>query len=214
MNKAYVNSIIKKLQCSQSKKMEIKRQITADIQSEIKDGAVWEDIVKRMGTPQEIAQEFNQSFSQQEYKKYKKEKRLKIIGIILVCAVFVLAAIYWIIPKQIWLKDSKLFDEEEVIQQAQYVVELFDSGKYEELQQISDEILIEYLNREEFEKNKALIAEDWGKQVSVGQTFAVEVTQMGRKSALVQMYVNYENINILYTVSFNEDMQLQGFFMK
>ena len=48
----------------------------------------------------------------------------------------------------------------------------------------------------------------------MGKIYAVEVTQMGKKSAVLQMHVDYEHVSVLYTISFNDRLDLQGFFMK
>ena len=172
------------------------------------------DSVQSPGNPVEIAEEFNNSFSEEEKKVYKKEKWMKIVGLVLVLFIVLAGIIWWIIPKQIWLEDSKVFDVNAVEAQAEAVVDYFGKDDYESLKEISDDKMREFLNTHDLESDKVLIGEDWGEQESVGKVYMVELTQRGRKSAVVQMHVQYENANVLYTISFNRDMELQGFWMQ
>lgn len=210
MNKAYLNRIIRRLRCSDKKRREIRQQLMSEIENGISEKA----LIERMGTPEEIAEEFNRSFSEEEQKRYRRQKRLKIIGVLAVCLLVFAGVIYWLLPKQIWLADSRVFDEEEVIRQAEYIVTLFDEKDYDALREASDETMKKYIVEEELEASRKMMCEEWGAQTSVGKTYAVELTQMGKKSALLQMHVNYEHISVLYTISFNDRMELQGFFMK
>lgn len=208
MNKKYINQIIRKLKCSKKRREEIKRQLISEMDEGLKDS------VQSPGNPVEIAEEFNNSFSEEEKKVYKKEKWMKIVGLVLVLFIVLAGIIWWIIPKQIWLEDSKVFDVNAVEAQAEAVVDYFGKDDYESLKEISDDKMREFLNTHDLESDKVLIGEDWGEQESVGKVYMVELTQRGRKSAVVQMHVQYENANVLYTISFNRDMELQGFWMQ
>lgn len=208
MNKKYINQIIRKLKCSKKRREEIKRQLISEMDEGLKDS------VQSPGNPAEIVEEFNNSFSEEEKKAYKKEKWMKIVGLVLVLFIVLAGIIWWIIPKQIWLEDSKVFDVNAVEAQAEAVVDYFGKDDYESLKEISDDKMREFLNTHDLESDKVLIGEDWGEQESVGKVYMVELTQRGRKSAVVQMHVQYENANVLYTISFNRDMELQGFWMQ
>ena len=208
MNKKYINQIIRKLKCSKKRREEIKRQLISEMDEGLKDS------VQSPGNPVEIAEEFNNSFSEEEKKVYKKEKWMKIVGLVLVLFIVLAGIIWWIIPKQIWLEDSQVFDVNAVEAQAEAVVDYFGKDDYESLKEISDDKMREFLNTHDLESDKVLIGEDWGEQESVGKVYMVELTQRGRKSAVVQMHVQYENANVLYTISFNRDMELQGFWMQ
>lgn len=208
MNKKYINQIIRKLKCSKKRREEIKRQLISEMDEDLKDS------MQSPGNPAEIAEEFNNSFSEEEKKAYKKEKWMKIVGLVLVLFIVLAGMIWWMIPKQIWLEDSKVFDVNAVEAQAQTVIDCFDRDDYEALKEMSDDKMREFLNNHDLESDKPLIAEDWGKREEIGKVYMVEITQRGRKSAVVQMHVQYENTNVLYTISFNRDMELQGFWMQ
>ena len=214
MNKAYLNRIVRKLRCSGKKRREIRQQLLSEMEAELENGIDEKELIRRMGTPREIAEEFNRNFSEKERKRYKRQKLLRILGVIAVCLLILVGLIYWLVPKQIWLADSRVFDEEEVIEQAEDIVTLFDEKDYEALREASDETMKKFLVEEDLENSKKLISENWGTQTSVGKIYADEVTQMGKKSAVLQMHVDYEHVSVLYTISFNDRLELQGFFMK
>lgn len=214
MNKKYINQIIRKLKCSKKKREEIKKQLLSDFAAELENGEKEQEIVSRMGIPAEIAEEFNNSFSEKEKKKYKKEKWLKRIGIIASIFVVIAGIVWWGLPKQIWIDQSKIYDKEEVLRQAEIVVEYLDADDYEALKVISDDKMKEIMDGKELLDIKAQIGTDWGEQQSVGNVYAVELTQMGRKSAVVQMHVVYENESVMYTIYFNPNMELEGLWMQ
>lgn len=213
MSKPYINQIMKKLKCSAKKKKEIRRQLEAEI-SEFGTDAGMPELVARLGKPSEIAEEFNQSFPEQEKKKYKKEKYAKIAGciaaVLILCALFV----FWALPKTYSLENSSIFSEKDVIEQAETVITLLDAKEYEALAAASDPVMEDYLREDMIEAAKAQVCSEWGERVSIGNTYTAGVSQMGKKGAVVEMHVDYENVSVLYTLSFNEDMKLQGLFIK
>ena len=208
MNRKYINQIIRRLKCSRKRREEIKRQLLSEVDEER------ENSTQALENALEIAEEFNNSFSEEEKKAYKKEKLLKIAGMVLVLLILVAGLIWWIIPKQIWLEDSKVFDVNVVEAQSKTVLDCFDRDDYETLKEMSDDKMREFLNNHDLKSDKPLIAEDWGKREEIGKVYMVELTQKGRKSAVVQIHVQYEHANVMYTISFNRDMELQGFWMQ
>lgn len=214
MSKRYVNQIIRKLKCSKKKRSEIKKQLFSDVTSEIENGASEKEVLKRMGKPTEIAREFNESFSEEEKKKYKREKWLKIIGIIILVIGMVAGIIWWMLPKQMWIEDSNIFEKESVLEQAKIVVEFLEQDDYLALQQISDDTMASLLEGNDIITAKKQIGSDWGEKQSVGNVYVAEVTQMGIKNAVVQMHVTYEHESVMYTIFFNTDMELTGLWMQ
>lgn len=208
MNKKYIYQIIKKLKCSGKKRREIKRQMLSEMEESISDGSYG------MGNPVEIAEEFNQSFSAEEKKAYKREKRLKVAGIIALLLFVAAGILWWMLPKQIWLEDSKVFDKTKVLEQAEVVIDYLDEDNYTALQRLSDDKMSGLLKTDGLEQAKKIIGETWGAQKSVGNVYMVELTSRGKKSAIVQMHVEYEKVNVMYTIYFNEQMELEGLWMQ
>ena len=208
MNKKYISQIIKRLKCSGKKRREIKRQMISEMEETISDGSYG------MGNPVEIAEEFNQSFSAEEKKAYKREKRLKVAGIIALLLFVAAGILWWMLPKQIWLEDSKVFDKTKVLEQAEVVIDYLDEDNYTALQRLSDDKMSGLLKTDGLEQAKKIIGETWGAQKSVGNVYMVELTSRGKKSAIVQMHVEYEKVNVMYTIYFNEQMELEGLWMQ
>lgn len=215
MNKKYIRQITKKLRCSGKKRKEIERQLTAEFMAEIESGEKEREIIKRVGTPAEIAEDFNNSFTQEEQGKYRREKwirRFSIIGVILVILV---AIVYWALPKSIAIEDSKIFEKEETETLAKEVIRLFSIEDYDTLHTLSIEKMQDLLNKESMDEIKrTYIGEDWGALESYGNIYMAQVSQMQKKSAAVQIGAVYENVNVTYTLYFNEEMKLEGFWMR
>ena len=208
MNRKFINQIVQRLKCSRKKREEIKRQLLSEMDEER------ENSTQTLENALEIAEEFNNSFSEEEKKIYKREKLLKMAGSVLILLILAVGLIWWMLPKQIWLEDSKVFDVNMVEAQAKTVLDCFDNDDYKALKEMSDDKMRAFLNNHDLKSDKTLIAEDWGKREEIGKVYMVELTQRGKKSAVVQMHVQYENANVMYTISFNRDMELQGFWMQ
>lgn len=217
MSKKYIKQIMKRLQCSKEKKQEIEKQLFSDIMVEVENGEAEQDVIKRMGTPSEIAEEFNCSFSNEEKKKYKKDKlRKRIVTIVfsIVIVVLVVAGgVYWALPKTYPITESRIFEEEVIKEQAIKVLQIVDAEDDEALKQVSSEIMQNYLKDEKIGSIKDLISSDWGEFQSYGNIYVVELRQMGQIAAVVQVTAAYENINVTFTLNFNQEMMLDGFWM-
>ncbi len=215
MDKKYIRQIIGKLKCSKKKRKEIGQQLTAEFMAGIENGESTQEIIKRMGTPIEIAEDFNNSFTQEEQKKYRREKwigRLAVIGMIFV---MLAAVVYWALPKAIAIEDSKIFEKEETEELAKEVIRLFNEEDYDKLHTYSIEKMKEVLNKESMDEIKEVyIGEDWGAFETYGNIYMAQISQMQKKSVAVQIGARYENVNVTYTLYFNEDMKLEGFWMR
>ncbi|MGN0307415.1 MAG: DUF3887 domain-containing protein [Lachnospiraceae bacterium] len=214
MQKKYVKKIIRGLKCSGKRRNEIRQQLSAEIMADLENGEPMEGIMERMGSPKEIAEEFNRSFSTEEQKKYKKEKRNKILLNSAVLLLLLGLAVYCFLPKSKWLSDSSSFQEEEVLARAEEIILLVEEDDYAAIQECAAYELKSYFDEDSIRSGKTLISPEWGTRESMGKPYSVEVTQMGRKLAVVQINVSYENTSVTYTISFNENMELAGLYMR
>ncbi len=211
MSKAYIDQIARRLKCSTAKKKEIKKQLMSELMAELENGGKEEDIVQRMGTPAEIAEAFNSSFSNAEQKKYKKEKWRRRILTAAVLLILLGAVLCWALPRQTALEDSGTFHEAEVRARAEEVIRLLNAGEYTALQQLAEERMKPSLTEASLEKIKAYFAEDWGEFQSFGNSYIAEVNQMGKQYAVIQLSAAYEHTSVSFTISFDPDMKLAGF---
>lgn len=210
----YMSKIAKKLQCSKGKREKIKKQITSDIMAEIEGGVSCEEVIARMGIPEEIAEGFNSNFSVEEKKKHKKEKWMKRIAVVAGVVVALSVAIYWVFPKPIAIEDSKYFTENELKTQSEYIAGIIGEGDYDALSKSANERMQTVMDPESWNEAKNIFAPDWGELQSYGKTYMSEINQMGKHLAVVQMNVSYENANVTFTISFDKDMKLAGLYMK
>lgn len=214
MKEKYIKQIMKLLTCSKKRKEEIKQQLVSDIDAAVTSGEKEEDVIKRMGTAKKIADAFNQSFSPEEVKAYKKElRKRRVLDIVLVMLVIAFG-LWWMMPKNKVLEDSDRFQTATVEAQAKEVVQMLDNGDYDGLRKMAVDKLAPMINEEEMEHARDNLAEDWGKLLNYGSIYMVESVQRGHHSAVVQMSISYENASVTYTISFDKNMKLNGLWMK
>lgn len=214
MSKKFISQIVKRLKCSKAKRMEIRKQLTSEIAAAMENGEKEEEILERMGTPVEIAEEFNSGFPDSERKKHKKEKWIKGLSIAAVILLILIAAGYWALPKATPVEDGNTFQEANVQEQAKDIVQLLDDENYEALKQRANEDMQSVLTADYMEQAKSNFGTDWGEFQSFGKIYVSEVDQMGKRFAVAQVNASYKNVGITYTISFDEDMKLAGLYMK
>ncbi|MBQ6885984.1 MAG: DUF3887 domain-containing protein [Lachnospiraceae bacterium] len=214
----YIKEVVKGLKCSKAKKKEIARQLESDIQIALENGETMESIVESMGTPESMATAFNENLSEAEQAAMKKAKRQRNIAIVIgiVVAICVIAGgIYWWLPKGKMVEESEKFNKEEVQEQAERFIALFDEDNFEELCNLSVQAAQTNEFLEALEGAKAMISSsDWGEFQSFGTIYMAEIEQMGRKYMLVQLNASYENISVSYTITLDEELKLAGFYVR
>lgn len=210
----YAKQVAGHLKCSGKRKREIRRQIASDVQAAMEEGGSLEQVLQDMGEPKALAAEFNESFGEGERRVIKRARLWKILAA--VCAVLLLlaAVIWWSLPKSKFLMDSRTFSKEQVQERAELILELFDQGDYETMRSYMDERLREVITGEILEQNKQILGTDWGGRIAIGNSYLLEVSQFGRRYAVVQMTVSYENTGAVYTMSFDRELRLAGFYMQ
>ena len=70
---------------------------------------------------------------------------------------------------------------------------------------LSDEILSDA---------RALFPDEWGAFVAYGNAYTSEVVQMGNSMAVIQINATYEYTAVTYTLMFDENLNLCGFYVK
>lgn len=213
--KTYIKAVCRKLKCTRAKKKEIEKQLESDISMALENGETMEEICRRMGTPKEAAEEFNENLSEQEIRKAKRVKLCGITAIVIGIVFLLCLSGYWVMPKSAAISESRIFEEDQLETKTLAVILALDAKDYEVLQtQYAEEKMKPYLTEEIMEQAKNNISDDWGKQVSIGKAYMAEITQMGKKYATVQVNVHYENADVIYTISFDSDYKLSGLYMK
>lgn len=210
----YVNAIIKKVKCGKEKRREIKEQLLSDITIALEQGDTLEEIMKNMGSVQEIAAEFNENLSFEEHKRYVKSRRIKIVSGVAAALVVVAAAVYWFLPKGAEIGTSGKFEQAVVEERIKAVVQELNEKDYEALQENAIELMKPYLTEETMEAAKKQTAADWGEFKSFGTVYMAEISQMGKQSVVGEVTATYENASVTFRISFDEDMKLAGLYMR
>lgn len=210
----YVNSIAKKVKCGGAKKKDIKQQLEMDINMRLEQGEKLEDIMAQMGSAKEIADSFNENISDKERKLYSRNRVLKNVFSCIVVILILICLVYWMMPKAVDIEQSKYFDKAEVENAMKHTVELLDAGDYDSLKENAIEQLQAVLDEENIGKARAQISDDWGGRTQFGTIYMVELVQKNTHYVVGEIMVSYENVNITYRLTYDEEMRLAGVYMR
>lgn len=212
--KRYINHIVNKLQCSRAKKAEIRKELESDIHSALEQGEALDKILERIGAPDNVAMEFNNSFSNKERKAAKWRKRLFILLPVIAVLVILILLLIWWFPKVKELGTSGIYQEQTVTEHTMEIIDLWNADDMEGICQASNDKMNAVVTSDNLANIKASFSRDWGECKGFGQPYIMEITQMGETMVTIQINASYENISVTYTISFDKDMKLAGFYVK
>lgn len=210
----YVKAIARKIKCSWKKKKEIKKQLMTDIQMRIKQGEQLEEIISQMGTVREIADSFNENISEEEQKRFVRNRVLKIVVPVITVLILLVLLVYWMLPKSFDIAKSKYFNEEQVEAAMKETIELLDAGDYAALQERADSQMRSVLNDETMEQARGLLSDDWGQRQQFGAAYMAELVQGNKHFAVGEITVTYENVSATYRLTYDEEMRLSGIYVR
>lgn len=211
----YVNDIVRGIKCTGAKKKEIRNQLLSDIAMRREQGETIEQIVESMGSAQEIAEAFCQDLSDADQKAYRR-KRIGVIlgavGVVLLLLLSLAAYIRWLLPMPAALSED--YTQEEISAEVQRVIELLDQNDFAALQEVSVDKIRGAMTQETIDKVRQGISDDWGSRQSFGRVYAQGAKQRGEYIIVTQTDVIYENISVVYTISFDRELRLAGLYMR
>lgn len=210
----YLKLIGKQLKCSSAKKKELMKQIASDISIAMENGKSFDEVITEMGSPAEVAAEFNENFGEPQIKMDKRIKIGLISGVVIVIILLGITAFLWTLPKAEDISKSRTFSEEEVIAKAKEVIALLDENDIEALTPIMTDEMKEALTEEVLQETKSMICEDFGTFQIWGNSYGIEMEQAGKKFAIIEIVASYENVSVVYQISFDKDMKLAGFYLR
>lgn len=208
----YVKDIVRKLKCTGAKKKEIRNQLLSDIAARREQGETPDQIMESMGSPQEIAEAFCQNLSDTERKAYRRRCVGMIIGIAAIVLILLAVGIWWLLPKPAALDDD--FSQEEITAGVENVIELLNRNDFESLQELAVDEMRKVLTQETIDKVRQDIADDWGSMQSHGKVYMQGITQMGKFFIVTQVDAVYENVSVVYTISFDKNLKLGGLYIR
>ncbi len=208
----YVKKIVRNLKCTGAKKKEIGDSLLSDIAARREQGEAMEQIMESMGSPEEIAEAFSQNLSDADRKAYKRRRIGMTIGQIVAALVFLSVLAWWMIPKPAALGDD--LSQEAVTASVEKVVVMLNQNDFDGLQELAVDELKSKLTQETMDEVRKNISEDWGEMQSIGKVYMQGVKQKGKVIVVTQVDAVYENISVVYTISFDEDLRLGGLYMR
>lgn len=208
----YVKKIVRNLKCTGAKKKEIGDSLLSDIAARREQGEAMEQIMESMGSPEEIAEAFSQNLSDADRKAYKRRRIGMTIGQIVAALVFLSVLAWWMIPKPAELGDD--LSQEAVTASVENVVVMLNQNDFDGLQELAVDELKSKLTQETLDEVRKGISEDWGEMQSIGKVYMQGVKQKGKVIVVTQVDAVYENVSVVYTISFDEDLRLGGLYMR
>ena len=211
---AYVKQIVKKVKCGKKRKLDIEKQLLYEIEERTEAGEELQDILSGMGTVEEIADGFNEDMSETDQKRYRRSRFVKILVSIGITLLALGAVAAWYLPTINAIESSSIFTRADVEQKLVEVITLLDEDDYESLQAVSTSQMANVLTKDYMSAAKQQLSEDFGGRTSIGTIYMQEIRQRGQYVAVCQVTVTYENVSVVYTISFDEDMKLAGLYMR
>lgn len=211
----YIKRVTGHLQCSGAKKQEIRKQLNSHIEIALGEGRQLEEILAKMGDPGTLAAEFNENLGGSGERKVRKRRRLfLILGIVLGVLALAVGFLYWWLPKSQDIYNSKIFDAKQVEARSAEVIQAFSEGDRESFETYLTEELSGLLEQMTLEDIKAYVGQDWGSLLNTGSAYMAQIREKGRIYAVAQINASYENVSVTYTLFYDEDMKLDGFYVK
>ncbi|MDM8292358.1 DUF3887 domain-containing protein [Faecalicoccus pleomorphus] len=213
MNKEqYVRQVLHHLNTSRLEKKRIQQDLLSDMDAAIEAGESWDEILKRWGPAKEMAKELSENMDLPSKKSHKG----LIIGILSgILGVIVIGVVltHLLAPQQISLKDSQHFDEEVVYQQSQRVIESMNNSDFDTIYDLSNTKMQEVLSTAELKENWESLNPGLFQEISRYYSAEIDSKVQG-DYAVCEVLVTYSNQPVTFTISFDTDMKLAGFYMK
>ncbi|MBE5871533.1 MAG: DUF3887 domain-containing protein [Lachnospiraceae bacterium] len=212
--KAYIHAVLKKIRCSRKRKEEIRKQMEADISFRLSQGESVQEIIADMGSPEEIATDFNENLSQAEKRAFSRGRIIKIIMTVAFVLAILILLLYLTMPKSSDLQKSQYFEADRVEQKMKETIGLVEKEDTAGLQEMATTQMAEVFETQSIAQIKSQIAEEWGAQEGTGKVYLTEIVSGGAHYAVGEVTVNYEKVTVTYRLSFDTDMKLAGLYVR
>ena len=111
--------------------------------------------------------------------------------------------------------DKSEYDEEAVKNRIETVIKLFAEEKYSEIKNnYAAPVMKPYFEDSEMEKCRQLISSNWGKVGNIGTVYSDMVEQDDVKYIISQTNASFDNISVTFTITLNEELLIEGFYIK
>lgn len=210
--KQYIKKVIRLLGCSRQQKRKIQLDLENDIEMALKQGESLEDIIQRMGAPEEVAREFNENMGVQSPRSHKK-MIIIIIGLLVGVGLAVFLFIRSMIPEYTDLQDSSYFQQEQVAQIMAEVILDVSPLDEQSLIERCDETMAQTLTEHSLSEALESLGELGDFQRITSERY-VEVNQNGYICVIGEIVALYQKRSVTYTITLDQNYQLAGLYMK
>ena len=154
------------------------------------------------------------NMTSEEKNRRKRKNQLLALKVIIAIVKIIAASIAWIWPKSKDISESTVFQAQEVEQQTQYIVSLLDEADYTTFNTCTTGDMNTTLTPSAITQAKAKVSDNFGSFVSFGDITMDEMNQHGNVYAFAQQEVKYENVTVIYSLTFDENMKLVGLYIR
>ena len=198
--------------CSRQQKRKIQLDLENDIEMALKQRESLEDIIQRMGAPEEVAREFNENMGVQPPRSHKK-MIIIIIGLLVGVGLAVFLFIRSMIPEYTDLQDSSYFQQEQVAQIMAEVILDVSPLDEQSLIERCDETMAQTLTEHSLSEALESLGELGDFQRITSERY-VEVNQNGYICVIGEIVALYQKRSVTYTITLDQNYQLAGLYMK
>ncbi|MFR1688357.1 MAG: DUF3887 domain-containing protein [Massilimicrobiota timonensis] len=210
--KQYIKKVVKLLGCSRQQKRKIQLDLENDIEMALKQRESLEDIIQRMGAPEEVAREFNENMGVQPPRSHKK-MIIIIIGLLVGVGLAVFLFIRSMIPEYTDLQDSSYFQQEQVAQIMAEVILDVSPLDEQSLIERCDETMAQTLTEHSLSEALESLGELGDFQRITSERY-IEVNQNGYICVIGEIVALYQKRSVTYTITLDQNYQLAGLYMK
>ena len=210
--KQFIKKVIRLLGCSRQQKRKIQLDLENDIEMALKQRESLEDIIQRMGAPEEVAREFNENMGVQPPRSHKK-MIIIIIGLLVGVGLAVFLFIRSMIPEYTDLQDSSYFQQEQVAQIMAEVILDVSPLDEQSLIERCDETMAQTLTEHSLSEALESLGELGDFQRITSERY-VEVNQNGYICVIGEIVALYQKRSVTYTITLDQNYQLAGLYMK
>lgn len=143
---------------------------------------------------------------------YMKNVKVCVSIVIIICLFAVFA--WWLFPKPREIGTSGIYTKEILEEKTLQVISLLDQNDFDALRTDASDEMQAVLTPAQIDQVRDQLSDDWGEGISVDIFSTQEIKQQGKLYAAAQAMAIYENLTVIYTVSFDKEMRLSGLYMK
>lgn len=211
----YIAMIVARIKGSKETKKKAQEELREKVEQAMEQGASLVDVIDRMGPASKVAKEWNEKIPKEEQKAYEKAMRWKRVGVIAGVVLGVLAVCYYLLPRYYDIESKGIFSKTEVELQVQNVVAMLDEEDYEGLCDIATSHMQKVLNHTMIQAAKEeQVGSNWGAFKEYGQLYMSRMEYRGKVYAVTQITVEYENVGVIYSIAFDENMKFAKLSME